>query len=57
MSINKKNRPKHKKEHTTFDPKKHYRAKGSSGYGMKKDYVLSPEETSGKQLDHILNPK
>ena len=47
----------HHKEHSTFDPKLHHRSHGSSGYGMKRDHVQTEEETSGKQLAHILGIK
>lgn len=41
-------------EHTTFDPKIHYRKKGFSGYGLKVDAKV---DRSGAQLAHLLNPK
>jgi hypothetical protein len=63
--FNKKEKFKHKKkfngnrEHNhakdTFDPKIHHRSKGSSGYGLKRDHVSTTEETSGAQLQGMLD--
>jgi len=48
-------RHKQKKENTTFDPKIHHKSKAGTGYGLKRDYVVTPEESSGKQLEYIFN--
>lgn len=53
----KRKNKKHYQEQTTFDPKIHWKKKGTTGYQLKKDYVQKPGESSGSQLDHILNPK
>ena len=55
--VKSKNTHKQHREQTTFDPKLHHRSHGSSGYGMKRDHVQTEEETSGKQLAHILGIK
>jgi hypothetical protein len=47
----------HHREQTTFDPKIHHKSHGSSGYGLKRDHVATPEESSGRQLAHILGIK
>ena len=44
---------KQKEPYSTFDPKIHYRGKGQSGYGLRKDYVATPDSTSGKNLEHL----
>lgn len=56
-SRNSNYKKKHKEPYSTFDPKIHHRGKGGSGYGFKRDHVSTPEETSGSQLRHILDPK
>lgn len=48
-------RHKQKKENTTFDPKIHHKSKAGTGYGLKRDYVATPEESSGKQLAHLFD--
>jgi len=48
-------RHKQKKENTTFDPKIHHKSKAGTGYGLKRDYVPTPEEASGKQLAHLFD--
>jgi hypothetical protein len=63
--FNKRKKFKHKKkfngnrEHNplrdTFDPKIHHRSKGSSGYGLKRDHLSTVEETSGAQLQGMLD--
>jgi len=52
-----KNKNNHRKEQSTFDPKIHHKSRGSSGYGLKRDHVATPEESSGRQLAHILGIK
>jgi hypothetical protein len=49
-----KNKKKFYKEQSTFDPKLHYRGKGQTGYGLKKDTEI---DSSGSQLAHILGIK
>jgi hypothetical protein len=53
----KRKNKKQYREQTTFDPKIHWKKKGTTGYQLKKDYKVSPGELSGSQLAHILNPK
>ena len=47
----------HRKEQSTFDPKIHHKSKAGTGYGLRRDHVATAEETSGKQLAHILGIK
>lgn len=56
MSQLRKRKAKNKKfkEQTTFNPKLHYKTKGSTGYGLRSD---AENNDSGSQLEHILNPK
>jgi hypothetical protein len=43
-------------EKTTFNPRIHHKGAGT-GYGLKRDHVQTPAETSGAQLAHILGIK
>ena len=52
-----KNKNNHRKEQSTFDPKLHHKSKAGTGYGLKRDHIATAEETSGKQLAHILGIK
>jgi len=52
-----KHKNNHRKEQSTFDPKLHHKSKAGTGYGLKRDHVSTPEESSGKQLAHILGIK
>ena len=55
--MKKKIKNNYRKEQTTFDPKIHHKSHGSSGYGLKRDHVATPEESSGRQLARILGIK
>ena len=46
----------HNTEKTTFDPRIHHKGAGT-GYGLKRDHVQTPAETSGAQLASILGIK
>jgi hypothetical protein len=56
-SKNSSSKKKYKEPYSTFDPKIHHRGKGGSGYGLKRDHVSTPEESSGSQLKHIFGEK
>lgn len=45
-----------RQNHSTYDRDLHHRARGGTGYGLRRDYESTPEELSGRNIPESLLP-